>query len=89
MKYIQKLKGDRLFLAPIRVEDAPLYCEWLSDPEIAINLTMFDKQLPVMREEQLLQDMIKRNTQIFSIVLFEEERLIGTCSRLKAFLPEI
>ncbi|MCF7920056.1 MAG: GNAT family N-acetyltransferase [Candidatus Cloacimonetes bacterium] len=80
MKYYQKLKGERLFLAPIRVEDADVFCQWFSDPEVALNITMFDRQFPLQKEEDLLQNMIKNNSQIFSIVLFEEEKLIGTCS---------
>jgi RimJ/RimL family protein N-acetyltransferase len=80
MKYIQKLKGERLFLAPIRIEDASAFCQWLSDPEVALNLTIFEKQLPLQQEEDLLRDMIKKNAQIFSIVLYNQETLIGSCS---------
>lgn len=80
MKYYKKLIGERLFLSPIRIEDADKFCQWLSDAELAINLTNFEKQFPLQHEEALLNRMIKENTQIFSIVLNEDEKLIGSCS---------
>jgi len=69
-----------LFLAPVRLEDADKYCQWFADAEMAINLTMFDRQMTKEREETILSDMIKNNSQIFSVVLNEDEQLIGSCS---------
>lgn len=80
MRYYPKLTGDRLFLAPLVIEDADSYCKWLNDPEVAINLTAFDKQYPLHREKAVIEDMIKRNSQTFSIVLKDSEKLIGNCS---------
>lgn len=80
MKYYPKLKGDRVFLAPIRLEDADLYCRWLAEAELALNITMFEKQFPLQKEEKLLAKLIESNAQMFSIVLNETEQLIGSCS---------
>jgi RimJ/RimL family protein N-acetyltransferase len=80
MKYFRKLLGERIFLSPVRIEDAEQFCEWFADAELALYLTMFDRQMTKEREEAILADMIKNNSQIFSIVTQEEEKLIGSCS---------
>lgn len=44
------LSGDRLFLAPIRREDEPIYERWFNDPEIRSFVTVF---APTSREQEL------------------------------------
>ena len=80
MEYYRKLIGERIFLAPVRIEDADKFCRWFADAELAMNLTMFDRQMTKEREEAILSDMVKNNSQIFSIVINNEEQLIGSCS---------
>ena len=40
MRYFKKIKGERVYLSPINIEDAAKYTEWLNDLEITINLSM-------------------------------------------------
>ena len=39
MKYFEKVKGDRLYLSPINIDDAEIYTKWLNDKEISENLS--------------------------------------------------
>jgi RimJ/RimL family protein N-acetyltransferase len=80
MGYYRKLEGELLYLAPVRLEDADKFCRWFADAEIAVNLTMFDRQMTKEREEAILSDMVKNNSQIFGIVLNDGDQLIGSCS---------
>jgi len=43
------LAGERVYLAPVRVEDAPLYVRWLNDADTRRHLTMC---LPLTREQE-------------------------------------
>lgn len=80
MKYYRKLEGKRLYLSPISEEDADLFATWLNDLDITRNLTISHVQLSYLKEKQILGEMIKRGDQVFSIVLNDNDRLIGNCS---------
>lgn len=80
MKYYAKLKGERIFLAPVRIEDADIFCQWINDPRAALYTTLFEKQYNLNKEEEVLRELVKNNCQIFSIVQNDTEELIGSCS---------
>ncbi len=80
MKYFKKLKGKKVYLSPLNVEDAEQYCMWLNDFEVAQNLLTFNQQLSQEREKVILNDMVKNNSQTFSIVDIKTDKLLGNCS---------
>lgn len=83
MKYYKKLVGEKVYLSPITTEDAPQYCQWLNDLEVASNLIIFNQQLTVQRERMILDDIQQNNAQMFAIVDAAEDKLIGNCSLFK------
>jgi RimJ/RimL family protein N-acetyltransferase len=83
MRYFKKIIGDYCYLSPINIADAEKYTEWLNDLEIAKNLIVSDQQINVMKEEEILNDMIRRGAQIFAIIDIEKDTMIGNCSLFK------
>jgi RimJ/RimL family protein N-acetyltransferase len=78
MKYFKQLIGDRIYLTPPSLDDAPKYCEWLNDLEITINLQT-DWSISVEKERELLQNLLQGNNKIFGIVDKGDDQLIGSC----------
>ena len=78
--YFEKVAGDRCYLSPIRTDDASRYVEWLSDPEVAINLRTAQLILTMPSELEAL-DRLSKSNEVFAIVAREEtgDTLIGNC----------
>ncbi len=79
MRYYKKIKGERIYLSPINVEDAPLYSEWINDMTVTVKIGRPSLTVSVEQERQALDGMIKEGN-CFAIILNEEEKLIGNCS---------
>ena len=80
MKYFKKLIGTKCYLSPISLDDAEQYCEWISDAEVNKFMVFSSHQIGIVRERAILEDMIKRGSQIFAIIDKEKDELIGNCS---------
>lgn len=80
MKYFKKLIGKKCYLSPISVDDAERYCEWINDAEVNKFMVFSSHQIGIEKERTILEDMIKRNAQIFAIIDIEKDELIGNCS---------
>ena len=80
MKYYKKRIGNLCYLSPINIYDADKFAEWLNDLEVTKYLAISHHQLNIEHEKSILQDMIKKNTQIFSIIDKANDSLIGNCS---------
>lgn len=79
MKYFRQLKGNKVYLTPPSLDDAPKYCEWLNDMEIIINLQT-DWSLSVERERELLTNLINQtNIKLYGIVDIKTDQLLGSC----------
>ena len=78
-KYYEKVSGERCYLSPLRIDDAPTYVGWLSDPEIAINLLMAQKILTVPAERDVLEGLSRSNEVLAIIAREDEDTLIGNC----------
>jgi len=76
---IRKISGSRVYLAPMEVEDAPIYVQWLNDPEIAVYLNAFSVTIGLEREQEFLAQSIKEQRPEFGIRLAADDRLIGNC----------
>lgn len=75
--YIRKLVGERCYLSPIDLDDAPKYAEWLNDMEISRNLTLVTAQVSVHGEREALERLSKEHN--YAIVDGASDELIGNC----------
>ena len=80
MAYFKKLIGTKCYLSPCSQEEAEKWTEWDNDLEIAVPLgdeAYTPYTLEKMRE--ILDDVSKQQSHIFSIVNLETETAIGRC----------
>ena len=79
--------GERIFLRPLEVEDAPLLQVWLNDPENHQYLARF-RPISGPEERRWLETLHERTEDhVFGVALRDGERLIGTCGLHGAALP--
>ena len=79
--------GERIVLRPLEIEEAPLFQEWMNDPENHQYLQRF-RPLNLAEERQWLGSLHEKSADhVFGIALREEERLIGTCGLHGTALP--
>lgn len=81
MRYFKKMKGNRIYLSPINIDDAPNYVEWLSDFETSINLSCSHSIISIDSERNILERLISDNNN-FAIVENKNDKLIGNCGFL-------
>ena len=67
--YFKKLIGEKCYLSPCSLEDAEKWAEWDNDLEIGLPLgdeayTLY----PLEKMREILNDVIKNQSKIFSIV---------------------
>lgn len=80
MAYYKKLVGERIYLSPMCMEDAETYVEWLSDRSVTDGIHGTSKLLSVEQEKEWIRKNLEKGEYIFSIVLKENDKLIGNCS---------
>lgn len=79
MQGIRKIEGSKIYLAPMDVEDAPIYVRWLNDPEISVYLNAFSVTIGLEREKEFLAQSLREQRPEFGIRLAADDRLIGNC----------
>ena len=78
MKYFEKIKGDRLYLSPMNLEDAEIYTKWMNDKEVTENLGGYSTMVTLESEKNWIQS--NSSDYNFAIVLKETDELIGNVS---------
>ena len=78
--YFKKLIGKKCYLAPIDVNDAEKYAEWLNDMDVLVNLQLYNGMINQENEKDFLRDLAKGHN--YSIVDLEKNELIGNCGFL-------
>ncbi len=78
MAYYPRVPGERCFLSPIDLNDAPKYVEWFNDPELAVMLQIVVKPVSVAGEREWIEKFAKDPYQ-FAIVDAKSNKLIGGC----------
>ena len=78
MKYFEKIPGERLFLSPQHPDDANLYAKWLNDPAVTVPLGGYSMMFTPAKLRKDLENNEDTSAHWYSIVLREDERLIGT-----------
>jgi RimJ/RimL family protein N-acetyltransferase len=74
------LVGEKCYLSPCQVKDAEQWAEWFNDLEVTLPLgdeayTPFSLE----RSQEMVQNMIKQQQHVFSIVDNATDDLIGRC----------
>jgi RimJ/RimL family protein N-acetyltransferase len=80
MAHFRKLVGSRCYLSPCAPEDAPLFAQWLNDPDVAVPLG--DEAYHTLSTEAFqadIDDSLRRQDAIFTIVDLESDCAIGRC----------
>ena len=78
MSYFKSLTGPRVYLSPMRVEDAEIYCRWLNDPAVTEKLGMSGKgNMPLESERKWITENGDRYQ--YAIVHLSDDVLLGNC----------
>ncbi|WP_066503550.1 GNAT family N-acetyltransferase [Abyssisolibacter fermentans] len=81
MRYFKKVEGNRIYLSPINIDDAPNYVKWLSDFETSVNLSCSHSIISIDSEKNILERLISDNNN-FAIIESKNDKLIGNCGFL-------
>lgn len=79
MKYFKKLVGERIYLSPMCIEDAPKYLEWVTAFNTSDGLGTTTRVLSLSAEEEFIKASQKQECQL-AIIKAENDELIGNCS---------
>ena len=80
MSYYNKIDGDNIYLSPINIDDASIYVEWLSNPNISDNLHSTKRVFNEVNEKEFLNKRLSNGDHIFSIIRKSDDKLIGNIS---------
>jgi len=75
--YFKKLTGKKCYLAPIDINDAEKYAQWLNDMEVLVNLELYRGIISLENEKAFLADLAKGHN--YSIIDLAKDELIGNC----------
>jgi RimJ/RimL family protein N-acetyltransferase len=80
MPYYKKLAGEKCYLSPCIPEDAEHWVAWFSDLEVTIPLGD-EAYTPTSLEgeQEAIQQILARNSHVFSIVDIKTDQPIGRC----------
>ena len=77
--YFKKLEGDKIYLSPMCVEDAPKYVKWLNDFKVTDGLNGSSNLVTLEGETEWIQNSNKTGKYQFAIIKKENDELIGNC----------
>ncbi len=77
MPHYRKLVGTKVYLSPVSEEDLELFTLWINDLETTLKLTLAPKIISREQEREFIKQMQEGCN--FSIVLKENDRLLGSC----------
>lgn len=80
MTYHRKLSGEKCYLSPLSPDNAAVFTTWMNDLEVTLPLG--DEAYTPYSEAKMqseIDDAIRRQEPVFSIVECATDRLIGRC----------
>lgn len=80
MKYFEKIKGKRIYLSPVSLEDAEIYTKWLNDTNISDGLGSTHKVVSLEGEKEWFSNVLKKGDYTFAIIKRDENTLLGNAS---------
>ena len=80
MTHYCKLSGEKCYLSPLSPDDAAAFTAWMNDLQVTLPLGD-EAYLPYSqaRMQSEIDDAIRRQDHVFSIVARADDRLIGRC----------
>ena len=78
--YFKKIKGERVYLSPMCIEDAPKYVKWMNDFEVTDGVNGSRNVVTLESEMKWIEENNKAGNYNFAIVKKENDELIGNCS---------
>jgi RimJ/RimL family protein N-acetyltransferase len=78
-RYFPKLRGDKVYLSPINVDDLDTYTRWLNNLGTSVPLGQGSQLYSLPREKEALEKLAKEG-QHFAIVERATDALLGNCS---------
>lgn len=79
MAHYKKIEGANLYLSPMQMEDADWYACAFNDAYISDRLGIGPKMKNIQTVERWIEESIRNNDISFSIILKEDNRMIGSC----------
>lgn len=73
--YFKKMSGERCYLSPIDLDDAPKYAAWLNDPEVTEGLSLAAAVVTLSGEREALARLAKEHN--YAIVDAASDELLG------------
>lgn len=77
MKYFKKLVGEKIYLSPMRVEDAEIYAKWFNDFSVTDGTASSSRVTSLDAEKEWISK--NHNQYEFAIVRLEDDKVIGNC----------
>lgn len=77
--YYKKIKGERVYLSPIDVNDYAIYTKWMNDFETSRFIMQYTDLITEQGEKEYLENLSKEKYN-YAIVLEENDKLIGNVS---------
>lgn len=78
--YFKKMSGERCYLSPIELDDAPKYAAWLNDPEVTEGLVMATAVISLSNEREILARLAQEHA--YAVVDKASDELIGNVGLL-------
>lgn len=78
MEYVKKLVGQRVYLSPMRQEDAAQYVRWVNDPAVTDGIGATSRVMDLESERKWIAE--NAGNPQFAIVRRTDDRLMGNCS---------
>lgn len=80
MKYYKKLVGEKVYLSPLCLEDAPKLTLWMNNMENNHGLGNSSNIYSLEGEQQFIKSHVESTKPTFAIVDLETDELLGICS---------
>ena len=79
MRYFKKISGERIYLSPVNIDDAPVFTKWMNDEAVSGNLEQYSQNFSVEAEQEFLKQLSSGGHD-YAIVLREGNVLLGLIS---------
>ena len=77
-RYFAKLRGEKVYLSPVNVEDVETYTRWLNNLGTAVPLGSADRNLTLLQEKEIVE-RLAREGHVYAIVERASDNLVGNC----------
>ncbi len=79
MDNYKKLIGEKLYLAPVNIENISQYTKWINDLEISLYLTGTSEVYTEDKEKDIFEKMLASDRDVLFAILNNKDELIVNC----------